>query len=335
MRVTQKDIARRLGVSTSLVSRVLSGTAESIGANPGTIARIRKEAEALGYAPSAAARQLRGRGPGLIGVVAADLEDPFFGPLAAEVARQAHAAGFALTLVGVDRRVPDPSDIHALLQYHLEGLLILGGGPNAWVAPFLERRIRVVRIGVGEGAPHIAQVAVDEIAGFAALIDHLIDKGHRDFAFVGADVPSHRRRRNLVRALLRKRRLALPASRAVLPDSDVLEAGARGGEKLVRANSDQWPTAIICSSDAVALGVLRSVASVGWRVPDHVSVTGFDDLALARLSNPPLTSARQPIDNMVADALRMVREGAPTGVSRLHAPILVVRGSTDFACRTT
>lgn len=334
MRVTQKDIARRLGVSTSLVSRVLNGTAEAIGVNPETIARIRKEAAALGYAPSAAARQLRGVGPAVIGLMAADLEDPFFGPLAAEVARQCHREGFALTLAGVDRRQPDASDIEALLQHHLKALVILGGGPNAWAKPFRDRKIPVIRIGVGEGTPRVPQVCVDEECGYTALIDYLISKGHRVFAFVGARVPSHKRRRDLVRRLLRKRGIGLPTARALLPDADVLEAGLRGGEQLAREVGNEWPTAILCSSDAVALGVLRGVASAGWRVPEHVSVTGFDDLALARLANPPLTSVRQPLADMVADALRAVKEGIGEQEIRLHTPTLVVRASTDFACRT-
>lgn len=333
MRVTQKTIAKRLGVSASLVSRVLNGQAEAIGASPETAERIRREAAALGYTPSAIARQLRGKGPPVIGLVAADLDDPFFGPAAAEAVRQCHRAGYALTLAGLERRQPDPSDVAALLQYPLRGLLILGGGSNAWTKPFVARKITVVRIGAGEGSPALPEVRVDDGKGFELVIDHLASKGHRAFAFVGADNAVHRARGMRVRALLRERGLRLPPSNLLFPSPDVLEAGLRGGEKIARGPSDLWPTAIICSSDAVALGVLRGLTEAGWRVPEHVSVTGFDDLALARLANPPLTSVRQPLPEMVADALNLLEQGAIKRVRHMHSPSLVVRASTDFPWR--
>ncbi len=330
MRVTQKDIARKLGLSPSLVSRALTGRAAAIGAHPETIERIRREARALGYAPNAAARRLRGAGPPLIAIVAADMEDPFFGPAIAEVVRQAHRAGYALTLAGFERRTPYASDVDALLQNDPEAVLAVGSGENAWVRPFVERGIPVVRIGVGSGAPATIDVRVDEEKGFALLIELLAGKGHRAFAFVGARNEVGESRLRVARRLLQKRGLDLPARRALLLDTDVLEAGLRGGEQLAREEGRDWPSAILCSSDAVALGVLRGVAMGGWRVPEHVSITGFDDLALARLANPPLTSVRQPLAAMVADALRLIHEGRGARAPAPRAPELVVRGSTDF-----
>lgn len=333
MRVTQKDIARKLGVSPSLVSRVLNGTAGAIGANADTVTRIRREAAALGYTPSATARRLKGAGPPLIGLVASDLEDPFFGPATAEVVRQCHRAGYALTLAGFERRTADPSDVAALLEHDLNALIILGGGTNEWLKPFVERKIPVIRIGAGEGAPRVTEVRVDEERGFERLIEHLAQKGHRAFAFIGAQQDVHKRRLRIVRALLARRGLALPSACARLPGPDVLEAGLHGGEQLARLPSAHWPTAVLCSSDAVALGALRGFALVGWRVPEHVSITGFDDLALARLANPPLTSIRQPIPVMVADALRWVSEGRRARTTHPHEPELIVRASTDFPRR--
>ncbi len=334
MRVTQKDIARRLGVSPSLVSRVLNGTADEIGANTDTIARIRREAASRGYTPSATARRLKGAGPLLIGIVASDLDDPFFGPATAEVVRQSHHAGYALTLAGFERRTANPSDVAALLEQDPNALIILGGGANEWVKPFVERNIPVIRIGAGEGAPRVAEVRVDEERGFELLIEHLTQKGHRSFAFIGAKQGVHARRLRIVRTLLARRGLSLSSKCALLPEPDVLEAGLRGGEQLARLPSTLWPTAVLCSSDAVALGALRGVASGGWRVPHHVSITGFDDLALARLANPPLTSVRQPIAAMVADALRLVSETRRARAARPHAPELIVRASTDFPWRS-
>jgi LacI family transcriptional regulator len=328
MRVTQKEIARQLGLSSSLVSRALSGTAGHIGARPDTVQRIRRKARALGYVPSAAARQLRGGGPPVIGLVAADLQDPFFGPAVAEVIRQSHRAGYALSLAGFEQRTPSRADTELLLQHELDALLVLGGGALEWIEPFRARGIPVVRIGSGPRLPGVADVRVDEARGLELVVQHLLELGHRDFAFIGASLVVHGQRLQLVREALRRHRIKLPPHRAVLAGPDVLEAGLLGAEQL--AGGD-WPTAIVCSSDAVALGVLRGAARHGLRVPEHLSVTGFDDLALARLATPPLTSVRQPLDAMVADALRLAREGAGAVPAPPHEPHLIVRSSTTSA----
>ena len=330
-RITQKDIARELGVSSSLVSRSLAGTAPAIGANPGTVRRIQEQARRVGYIPNAAARQLRGHGQPVVGLVAADLEDPYFGPAVAEVIRQSHRAGFALTLAGFERRQPGLSDVDLLLQHDLKALLILGGGPLDWVKPFVERGVAVIRIGRGLACPGVAEVTLDELTGMGLVVRHLTDLGHRKLAFIGAKLEVHEYRLSLVRQLLRRRGLSLMRGCAILSDPDVNEAGVRGVNLLAAARGEDWPTAIICSSDAVALGVLRGLANHGLRVPEHVSVTGFDDLALARLATPPLTSVRQPMAEMVGEALRMVRAGRDAKPSAPHVPSLMVRASTTSA----
>ena len=124
MRIRQKDIAKRLGLSTSLVSRALAGKAASIGVRPETVLQIEQTARALGYVPSAAARQLRGTSAGIAGVVAADLQDPFFGPAVAEIIRQSHQAGYALSLVGFDQRGAESPDLGLMLQQDLCGLIV-------------------------------------------------------------------------------------------------------------------------------------------------------------------------------------------------------------------
>lgn len=328
MRVTQKDIARRLGLSPSLVSRALAGTADRIGVRAATVRRIEREAQALGYVPHAAARQLRGAGQPVLGVVAADLADPFFGPAVAEVIRQSHRAGYALSLAGFEQRQPSAADTQVLLQHDLAALLVLGGGPLAWVAPFVERGVTVIRIGRGETAPGVAEVRVNEAHAMGLVAKHLVELGHRDVAFVGADQDAHRGRLAALREALRRHRVAMPAARCILAHPDVMEAGQAGVARLAE-HAKTWPTAMVCSSDAVALGVLRSVATCGMRVPEHVSVTGFDDLALAQLATPPLTTVRQPLAAMVADALRLVaKHDAVAGLTSEHEAQLVVRGST-------
>ncbi len=331
MRVTQKDIARRMGVSPSLVSRALTGTAPGIGADPATVRRIRARARDMGYVPSAPARQLRGRGAPVIGLTVADLQDPFFGPAVAEVIGQCHKAGYALALAGFERRCPGAPDVDLLLQQDLLALLVLGSGPLEWARPFVERGCRVIRIGSGPAIEGVDQVSNDESWGMKLVVEHLARLGHRHFAFIGARLSIHEERLRWARRHLKSFGLQLSPGATVLAGAEVLEAGMAGVEQLARQCGGEWPSAMICSSDAVALGALRGVALQGLRVPDHVSLTGFDDLALAALAAPPLTSVRQPLGEMVRDALRRIAESRGPDAVSAHKPSLIVRASTAAA----
>lgn len=327
MRVRQKDIARRLGLSTSLVSRALAGKAASIGVRPETVLQIEQTARALGYVPSAAARQLRGASGGIVGVVAADLQDPFFGPAVAEIIRQSHQAGYALSLVGFDQRGAESPDLGLMLQQDLSGLVVVGGGPLPWIQPFLSRGLAVARIGSGRAPERVCNVAIDEAQAAAALAEHVASLGHQRVALVGANLAVHRERCRLLARALRLEGLAVIGQ--AFGSAAVLEAGVEGGRHLLDDAGARPPTAILCSSDAVALGVLRELADRGLRVPKDVSVTGFDDLALARLVNPPLTTIRQPLPDLVRAALQHIAHPHPRAPAPLRGH-LIPRASTGL-----
>ena len=325
MRVRQKDIAQRLGLSTSLVSRVLAGTARSIGVRDDTIEQVTRTARKLGYVPSAAARQLRGASAGIVGVVAADLQDPFFGPAVAEIIRQSHRAGYALSLVGFDQRDTGTPDLGLMLQQELSGLVIVGSGPLPWVAPFVARGVPVARIGSGPAPRGVRSFGLDEGRAAAAIVDHLAALGHRRAGIAGADLEVHRDRCALLARTFARAGFAAPAT--ALGPAPVLEAGEPACRELLARAGTKRPTAIVCSSDAVALGVLRHLSDAGLRVPQQVSVTGFDDQTIARLASPPLTTIRQPLPDLVREALRHIADPRSAAPAPLQG-LLVPRAST-------
>jgi LacI family transcriptional regulator len=330
-RITQKSIAQRMGISPSLVSRALAGKAGDIGILPETVALIKKTALKMGYVPNAAARQLRGTGGPVLGVIAADLEDPFFGPVLAEITRRSHRAGYALALAGFDHRAMDARELDLLLEQDLAGLVVVGGGPIPWIRPFAQRGVPIVRIGGGTEVPGVHQVASDERQGFDLLVRTLTQRGHRHPGFVGAAVEAHVARHHIFKAALRAAGLRIERQHVVMISNDVMTAGLLGGEKLLKQAAGHPPSVIVCSSDTVAFGLLRQLAMAGMRVPDHVSVTGFDDLALAQLTSPPLTTLHQPIPELIALALKMIGEGKP-GTSTTRLPLsLIHRGSVTAA----
>ena len=327
-RVTQKTVAKKLGLSPSVVSRALSGKAEAIGCTEETVARIIQTAHAMGYIPSAAARQLRGDGGLVIGVVIADVGDPFFSQVMTEVIRQSHARGCALAVAGFDRRIIDQRDLSVLLEQDLAGLLMIGSAPLDWMEPLTRRGHTLMRIGPIHNSAPVHQIGPDEANGFGKLIRHVKALGHRRIGFVGADLDVHRDRLSTARSIAVRAGLSCPDRHIALGSGLVLQAGLEGGQQLIEQAGNRFPSAIICSSDTVAMGVLSALAADGRRVPDEVSVTGFDDLLLSRLTTPPLTTLHQPVEEMTRRALDVIIAGKSKPTA-LRMPLeLIQRGST-------
>lgn len=332
-RVTQKTIAQRLGLSPSLVSRALSGTADAIGADPQTVRAIQEKARELGYVPSAAARQLRGAGQPVIGLAVADLRDPFFGPAVAEIIAQCHRAGYALALTGFEQRQANPADVELLLQHDLSALFVLGSGSLEWTYRFKTRNIPMIRIGQGPRTSGVIDICHDENHGMKLIVDHLIQLRHRRFALVGARLAVHENRLHIARDLLNKCKVHNVGLFIAPGDGNVIQAGIEATDLLIAKYGRRWPTALICSSDAIAMGVIRGADRQGIKAPLHISVTGYDDIALAELATPPLTSVRQPLPDMVAAAIKFVQSGNTTKPPSSFQPILVVRDSTSTVNR--
>lgn len=327
-RITQKNIALKLGISPSLVSRALSGKAGSIGGSIETTNLIIKTAKDLGYVPSAAARRMRGEGGPVIGVVIADIGDPFFAQAMSELIRQTHQRGYALAVAGFDRRVIDQRELSLLLEQDLSGLLIIGGGPIEWLGSHAGRHMTMVRIGSVQQATDIHQIGPDEAVGFLNLIRHLKSYGHQRIGFVGADHEVHRERLKLAQSLARKDGMICKRKHVAVGSDHVLKAGLDGGRKLIEQSGNDLPTAIICSSDTVAMGVMNVLVDRGIRIPGDISVTGFDDIMLSQLTSPPLTTLHQPLPDMIELALNTIISGKHmTAIAKLPLK-LISRAST-------
>ena len=329
-RLTQKDLARRLGVSQALVSRALSGTSERINASPATVDRIRKAAAALKYSPNAAALSLKGGRTGTLSVVVKSFDDPFFGHLIGELQRLAAEKQFALLLAGWNQDQAALADELILHKYQPDGLIVCGSDYQPQAARlFLGAGKPVVQIGLGDFAPGMLQVAVDEAQGFEDLVSYLASEGHRRFGFVGDGSVSHRRREKLLMGILRRRGLAVPDRAVVAGVPGGLMAAARRWSKPRRASA---PTAVIAADDAMAQSVLRALYEEGIRVPETMSLAGMDDIPAARTMIPALTTVGQPVADLVGKAFALVT-GAETGLGArtngriVVAPRLVVRES--------
>lgn len=323
--VTQKDIANRLGVSPSLVSRALSGTATNIGASAETVERIRSEAARLNYRPSAAALTLRGTSAKTLGVVVKNFDDPFFGRMLAELEALASARQFSLLLTGT---TPD-SILHSLGKYKLDGLLLCGTDfvPNG-LQNFIDNDIRVARIGCGTSIPGMTRIVADIQHGLVDLVEYLKKLGHRDIGYLGDDSPlSDRREQEFLNALKRADLFPRPVG-IVRAKFAGVDTGYDAMKLLLKRCGDLRPTAVIAAEDVLAQAALRALFESRIQVPADLSLASVDDIPSTHMTIPSLTTVRQPIPEMARRAFEILinHNGSHTEEIVIR-PELVIRES--------
>jgi DNA-binding LacI/PurR family transcriptional regulator len=324
-----EDVAARVGVSTASVSLVLRNAP---GPSAETRRRVLAAADELGYRPDRAASLLARRRRHQLGVML-DVRNPFHAELVEELHEQAERVGYDLVLSTLTRGRDERRAVGTLLDFRCEALLLLGpDAPAAWLGE-LSRLLPVVAVGrrvQGPAASTVDVVRTADDVGVAAAIEHLVELGHSDVAYVdgGPGAVATARRRGYRTAM---RRAGL-ADRIIAGDHTE-EGGIRAGRELAAAP----PTAVIAFNDRCAVGVLDALARAGLDVPGQVSVVGYDDSTLARLVHVDLTTVSQ-------DAPEQARCAVDAAVERLDhgraarrevvlKPRLVVRGSTAPASR--
>ncbi len=321
---TISDVALLAGVSVPTVSRVLTGSAK---VTPGKREQVERAIAHLGFRPNPAARQLSSRAAGAIGVVTADTSIHGYAETIRGIEEEARAKGTAILITVVesaqDERVEQA--VEAVLSHPLDGVIALKFDP-AGVAALrrLPGSLPVVAL-AGARDPSRSQVLLAEREAGRALTAMLLDLGHRTVHHVR--IPSSSR--NSGRAAGWRRALQ-DAGRVVPPPLDT-GWDPRDAVRLGRLMAlDDEVTAVFCGNDEIAMGVMRGLIDGGRRVPDDVSVVGFDDHPLAALWTPALTTARQDFAALGRLGVRLLREQLEGGgrVCRTLAPRLVRRGST-------
>jgi len=329
--VSIREVAAHAGVSVATVSNVLN--------RPDIVAqrtrdRVNASIRELGFVRNESARQLRAGRSRTIGLVVLDVANPFFTDLARGVEDEANKAGLAVILCNSDDQERKEKRYLELLEEHrVQGVLIT---PVAGAGPRLDRLQRrgtpVVLVDSRSPLRGQCSVAVDDVLGGDLAISHLLRTGHERIVYASGP-PGIRqvadRREGALRALAR-------AGRA--PDSlPVIEAGAlnvAGGQKAGgEIAAESRPTAVFCANDLIALGVLQEMTRNKIRVPEDISIIGYDDIEFAAAAAVPLTSVRQPRQQLGHTAARMLLEEAAAADGDhqhrqvIFEPELVVRQS--------
>lgn len=320
------DVAAAASVGIGTVSRALNGGS----VRQETRERVERAIAELGYVPSQMARNLKLRRTGIIGLVAATSRAPWFIQLlhGVEMGLRQHAASVTLCSLKLNGEY-DASPVTAWIrERRVDGLIFVRSGTRerALVRAALEAELSVSLVVPDEAVRGATLLRLDNERGGQIAGEHLLELGHRSVAFFGGPETSVDTRGRL--RGLRRTALTLEPQHACFAGDYSVDSGDAAGERFLAWRTR--PTAVVLANDAMALGFMRTVQAAGVRVPEEVSVIGFDGVPEGALVNPPLTSVAQPITDLGMTACKAILE--PRSQSPRRYPMhLVVRQSTARA----
>jgi LacI family transcriptional regulator len=326
-----EQVARRAKVSTATVSRVLNNASV---VKSSTRARVVKAINELKYYPNLHARSLAGGKSRTLGVIASNMENPFFFDIYKTIESDAHASGYEVVVANTDYRTEQlVTSVRLMIGRRVAGLAaIVSEMAPELIDELNESRIPVVFYDVGTPRPNITSIRVDYRRGIEKVIDYLHSLGHRRLGFVGHHAilgPINERMKAVMDAMARIPSLEVRTA----ADADTLEGGRQATRALLATGYE--PTAIICVNDITAVGALRELRERGIRVPQDMSVTGFDNVKLSEFCYPALTTVhipRERIGHMICASL-LSRTGKTTVADpeQVIDPEFVLRDSTGPA----
>ena len=326
---TIHDVAKLAGVSKSLVSLVMRGAPQVSDARR---AAVKKAAAELGYRPNAAAKHLVQGRTFVIGVVVADLHNPFYADMVDSIEQAATDADYRI-LIGSGFQSPDREAVavDTFLQLRVDGLILTGSNIPASDIEKAAETVPVVLASRSSTSDAIDSVVVDDRAGAMLAVEHLIQLGHRRIAHIhgGEGSGAMARRAGYERAMT----AAGLGKHVISEPGRHIEQGGMDATRLLLAGRHR-PTAIFASNDLAAFGALSVAKDHGLRVPEDLSVIGFDNTSMARIAAIDLTTIDQRGADQAAHAVSLLLErleGRTEPKRIVVEPNLVRRSTTAMA----
>ena len=332
--VSIRDVASRAGVSIATVSRAVNRIPT---VDPALVRRVWQAIKELGYLPNTQARALVSGRSRMLGLIVSEITNPFFPELVQEFENLAVAQGYEV-LIGSTNYSPERTEslIRRMLQRNVEGVAVMTFGiEEELVQKLVEHEFPLVFVDAGPKLPNIRVLKVNYGEGIRAAVQHLAALGHRQIAFITGPLRMRTAvtRRDAFRRSMAELGLTVPAKYTV-EGNHTMEGGKTAMKKLIAL--PERPTAVICSNDMTAIGVLHALDETTYKVPKDISVVGFDDIHLAQFMLPPLTTVQMSCKDLAAAAVQALRAGIEPNhpmAAQKEWPIdtrLVVRRSTDF-----
>ncbi|MGQ5523050.1 LacI family DNA-binding transcriptional regulator [Chitinimonas sp. PSY-7] len=327
---TMKDVAHRAGVSITTVSHLLN---ETRPVSDDARARIEEAIQALSYVPSAVARSLKHNVTHTIGMMIPNSSNPYFAEILRVIEARCFDAGYNVILCNSDDN-PHKQSVYlrVLTERRIDGLIVVTSGEDVGLHSLLEElRLPLVLVDRELESVQYDLVEVNHVQGGYLATQHLLSLGHRNIACIGGPAelsPSDQR--------IAGWRLAMGEA-GLTPPIDALWRGdftSRGGYEAMSAllMQPQRPSAVFACNDLMAIGAMCAAYELGIRVPDQLSIIGFDGIELTSFSSPPLTTVVQPKEGIGATAVAMLLERIQGRRAELRCvmlqPELRVRSST-------
>ena len=323
-----QQVAKRARVSTATVSRVLNG---ATNVSEETSVRVRKVVDQLNYVPNNHARNLRVGSARMFGLIVSDINNPFFPELidAFEALASQHGIDVIFTHTNYDPQRLQ-SCIRRMVERNVDAIAVMTSEVDDKALETASARVPLVLMNQPAFAKLYRNVPVEYATGFKEALEHLLSLGHKDIGFIaGPSTLSSTKRRQQEWALAMKRHKLRVHQEWVVTGDLRVQGGERAMQELM--SMLPRPSAVLTSNDLMAVGALQAALHVGLRIPADVSVIGFDDLPIASMVMPQLTTIQLPRREIAAQAftslLQATRDGIRIECDAVH-PHLVVRKST-------
>lgn len=332
-RTTIADVAQAAGVSAQTVSRAINDKGEI---SPETKERIIEIARQLGFRPNNIARSLVRRLTTTIGIVIPDITNPFFSEIVRGVEDQAHLQSYSVFLCNTDESPErELSSLDSLLENQVDGIILCSSrlDEDELASKVKEFSFAIlINREIEEIPEKVRVISFDDRLGMCMAVTHLIQRGHRRIAFLAGPERSRSGQKRL------SGYYSCLGENGIATNPDLVqfcEPSFAGGMQACRSVLDAHPeiTAVVCYNDLVAIGAIQAGLTLNRNIPADLSVIGFDDIPMAALYCPPLTTLRMPKREAGIVAMKMLIdlfEGNPqTEYHEVFTPELIVRGSTS------
>lgn len=328
-----KDVAALAGVSLGTVSNTLNRPERVSDATREKVERAMTE---LGFVRNESARQLRAGTSRTLAYVMLDAGNPFFTDVARGIEEAAEDAGLSLVLCNSAQRGDrEAGYLDLFQQQRVTGVLVTPVDAASRTLDMVrDRGTPLVIVDRTRGDSSFCSVSVDDVLGGRLAVEHLLDRGHTRVAFVGGPAELGQIRERLEGAHAAWSDAGMPRDDLVVLHTPALTvaAGREAGERLAGMSAKRRPTGAFCANDLTALGLLQQAISSGVRVPQQLAIVGYDDIEFAAAAAVPLTSVRQPRDELGRTAARLLLDEAANPdhahAQVLFTPELVARAST-------
>lgn len=332
------QVARRAGVSLATASRVMSNADYPVSANMRQ--RVQQAATELHYIPNPLARSLKGQRSQMLALLMGNSADPYFAGIARGVIEEAEAQGYLVIMCHTDRDIEKEAHyLRVLRDYHAAGVLFAGSGDNDPAS--LARQTSIIQqlqqrgtalVTLTQHLLPVPSIQPDNFNGARQMAHHLIALGHRRIAFVGGPsnlIVSNIRLQGYMSALAEAGITIDPAW--LSSGNFTIESGAQAVQSLLQLPAGRRPTAIFAINDEMAFGILHTLRTANIAVPATISVCGFDDLPMAPLVAPALTTVHVPLRTLGHEAVKLaltILHEKSQPEARVLPLSLVIRDST-------